>query len=516
MASSLFSDTDRRILEARGLTEDDMLSQIATFEQGIPFTVLDRPCTVGDGITALQPDALQRYGAVYGTAALAGRTMKFVPASGAASRMFQALLAFQSRTPHGPLDSPADASDPEVLRCLQNLKQFAFYDDLKAVLARDGYDIETLAAQGHYQDIFSYLLTPQGLDYANRPKALLNFHRYPDHCRTPLEEHLVEAAAYTQDHRGTARLQFTVTPAHQEALQRHLQEVRPRHERAGVHFEVSFSTQQLATDTLAVDLHNRPFRDQEGQLLFRPGGHGALLVNLQELDGDIVFIKNIDNVVPDRLKPETYLYKRALGGLLVEVQQQLFAYLHQLESDGLPEAVMSEMFAFSRRLLSIVPPEAVLQQSLEARRQYLHSALNRPLRVCGMVKNAGEPGGGPFWVRHADGSLSLQIVEMSQVDRQHADQATILAGATHFNPVDLVCGVRDHQGKPFELHHFSDPHTGFISLKSHHGQDLKALELPGLWNGAMGRWNTVFVEVPLSTFNPVKTVADLLRPQHQP
>ena len=257
------------------------------------------------------------------------------------------------------------------------------------------------------------------------------------------------------------------------------------------------------------------FVTQHGQLLFRPAGHGALLENLQALQGDIIFIKNIDNVVPDRLKAETYLYKKALGGYLVEVQNQVFAYLRQLSTPPVSDKLLRQIFAFARNTLSIVPPPTLKKQTKAEKMAYLKTVLNRPIRVCGMVQNAGEPGGGPFWVQHADGSQSLQIVEMSQVDRQNAAQQAIVAGATHFNPVDLVCGVRDYAGKPFNLMAFTDPNTGFISSKSYDGRELKALELPGLWNGAMAHWNTLFVEVPLSTFNPVKTVLDLLRPQHQ-
>jgi hypothetical protein len=517
-----FSAADREQLRAQGLTEETVLSQIAIFKRGVPFTVLQRPCTVGDGITAFQPQELERFAAVYAEAALSGRTMKFVPASGAASRMFKLLLSFANRCERideRHVAAKAADNDPEsqeLLRWMRNLQRFAFYDDLKAAMRQHGLDIDRFVAQGQYKEVLEYLLTPQGLNYASLPKALLKFHRYPDHCRTPLEEHLVEAAAYTRDRDGLARVHFTVTPAHRDALRRHLERVRSRYERCGVRYEVTFSTQKPSTDTIAVDLENNPFRTSQGQLLFRPGGHGALLENLQALAGDIVFIKNIDNVVPDHLKEETYVYKRALGGYLVEIQRQIFAHVRRLSTADVDEDALTQIFAFARDTLSIVPPPGLERQSRSVKTRYLFTALNRPLRVCGMVQNVGEPGGGPFWVRHADGSLSLQIVETSQVDMQAAEQRAVVAASTHFNPVDLVCGVRDYQGKPFDLTQFTDPDTGFISIKSYEGRELKALELPGLWNGAMARWNTVFVEVPLSTFNPVKTVLDLLRPQHQP
>jgi hypothetical protein len=364
--------------------------------------------------------------------------------------------------------------------------------------------------------VLAYLLPPQGLNYANLPKGLLKFHRYADHCRTAFEEHLVEAAAYTRDANGVARLHCTITPEHYATASAYLEAVKSRYEAAGVRYEISFSTQKMSTDTIAVDLENRPLHDHQGQLVFRPAGHGALLANLADLQGDIICIKNIDNVVPDRLKDVTYTAKRLLGGSLVALQQTIFAYLQQLAGEDVEAQRLGQMFAFARQQLCIVPPADMAQRPPQEQRRFLFTQLHRPLRVCGMVKNAGEPGGGPFWVEQADGSLSLQIVESSQVDMRSAEQRAGFAAATHFNPVDLVCGVRDYRGQPFELPRFVDPTTGFISQKSHAGRDLKALELPGLWNGAMAYWNTVFVEVPSLTFHPVKTVLDLLRQEHQP
>ncbi|MGQ4808639.1 hypothetical protein NKDENANG_02027 [Candidatus Entotheonellaceae bacterium PAL068K] len=517
-----FSADDLRQMQAQGVTPEAIQEQVETFKHGIPFLQLHRPCTVDDGITVIAPHRFAELSATHAVATATGRSLKFVPASGAASRMFRLLLTFNQR--YAQVDAhqlrteaqQQEADYPNFLQCLRQFKAFAFYDDLRAVMARNGVELDRLYNQGQYKESLDYLLTPKGLNYANLPKALLKFHRYPDHCRTPLEEHLVEAAAYTRDAHGVARLHFTLTPAHLEAVQHYLARVRSRYESFGVQFDVTFSFQSGSTDTIAVDLQNRPFRDQHGQLVFRPAGHGALLANLHALDGDLVFIKNIDNIVPDRLKDHTYVYKRVLGGYLIEVQNQIFTYLRQLLGENVDEQTLAQMLAFVKRTLSVLPPSDFEQQPRRAQRDYLVSRLNRPLRVCGMVPNAGEPGGGPFWVRHSDGSQSVHIVETSQVDMQAPEQRRIVAAATHFNPVDLVCGVRDYQGRPFNLMLFSDPKTGFISRKSHQGRDLKALELPGLWNGAMTHWNTVFVEVPLSTFNPVKTVLDLLRPQHQP
>ena len=507
MIHTYFSKADLHQIMARGQTPETVLAQIEILKRGILYTTLHRPCTVDDGIAVLQQSDIAVLGTLYDQAVSAGRVTKFVPASGAATRMFQALLFY--------CEHP-EAADSNVLQFINNLQRFAFYDDLQAAVHRHEGEVETYLAHGQYAELLAYLLTSQGLNYANLPKILLKFHRYDDHCRTPLEEHLVEAAAYAQDRHQVARLHVTVTPAHAEAVQAHIEASRRRYERAGLRYEIPLSVQSPATDTIAVDLDNTPFRDEQGHLLFRPGGHGALLANLQALAADIVFIKNIDNVVPDHLKEVTYRYKRALGGHLVSLQQQMFAYLEHLAAGRVDAGLLEEIRTFARRELAIVVPPGLQHAPRHEQIRFLHDRLNRPLRVCGMVRNEGEPGGGPFWVEHPDGSLSRQIVEASQVDAALPEQRALFAASTHFNPVDLVCGVRDYRGQPFDLQHFADPNTGFIAHKTYAGRPLKALELPGLWNGAMAYWNTVFVEVPLSTFSPVKTVLDLLRPEHAP
>jgi len=313
-----------------------------------------------------------------------------------------------------------------------------------------------------------------------------------------------------------ACIHFTVPAEQRETIRAHLEEVRGRYEKSGVKFKIEFSMQKPSTDTLAVDPDNQPFRDREGRLVFRPGGHGALLENLQELDGEIIFIKNIDNVVPDRLKRETYTYKKALGGLLVELQDQIFGFLRKLSKKNVTDKLLKEVFDFTRKMFSIVPPDQIHQGTKQAKVSFLLDKLNRPLRVCGMVKSTGEPGGGPFWVGQDDKTASPQIVESSQVNMESTEQRDIWNSSTHFNPVDIVCGIRDFRGRSFDLTRFHDPSTCFISTKSMDGKQLKALELPGLWNGAMAKWNTIFVEVPLITFNPVKTFLDLLEKAHGP
>jgi hypothetical protein len=377
-------------------------------------------------------------------------------------------------------------------------------------------DKEARMSEMFHKDVLDCVLTADGLNLANAPKGLIKFHAYPDHARTAFEEHLVEAALYTQDRNRNARLHFTVSPEQRPLVADHIERARHLYEKQGLTYEVTFSVQKPSTDTIAVNMDNEPFRDSRGHLVFRPGGHGALLRNLNELQGDIVFIKNIDNVVPDRLKHETVRHKKALGGYLIELQNKILAYLRVLKDGHPDDRLLDEIFEFAGHSLSIAPAGGLRHQTRDEKVHFLFSMLNRPLRVCGMVKNEGEPGGGPFWVRHPDHTLSIQIVESSQVNMGSMPQRSIWESSTHFNPVDLVCGVRNGWGMPFDLTVFTDPETGFISVKSREGQDLKALELPGLWNGAMAHWNTAFVEVPSTTFAPVKTILDLLRREHQP
>lgn len=520
MSQVIFQDRDQLQIAAHGITEKAIIEQIETFRQGFPFAHLDRPCTPRDGVTILFPQGAEQLELRYTEAVSAGRVQKFVPASGAASRMFKGLLAVHERADNvdwcNLQNAPQDQDDRDFLQFTEGLPRFAFYEALCEQLSRQSLYPDTALAQGQYKAILDALLTSSGLNYANLPKALLHFHRYADHCRTPLEEHLIEAATLVQDRHRVARLHFTVSPDHYELMLTHFNQTRLRDEQTGVRFEVSWSTQKPSTDTIAVDLDNQPFRDREGNLLFRPAGHGALLENLNDLQGDILLIKNIDNIVPDHLKAATYTYTHLLGGYLVTLQQQSFDYLEQLASGEVTPSILADIRHFAEEKFSLNLPSTFALQSHHEQAAELFRALHRPLRICGVVPNTGEPGGGPFWVRHANGTISLQIVETSQVDSRDEKQRDILQQSTHFNPVNLVCGARDFRGQPFDLMRFTDPATGFISQKSHEGKALKALELPGLWNGAMAKWNTVFVEVPITTFNPVKTVLDLLRQEHQP
>jgi hypothetical protein len=518
-----FTDADRWQMAALGLSEARVLEQLRFFQQPPLFLELARPCTPGDGIHRLPPESHAGYLDRQEAACQAGRFLKLVPASGAASRMFQAPLSYltEAGAPGRSAARGAELPDPppegEAATFCRCLAEFAFFQDLAEALARDGLDFHDLMAKGHYHPVLTYLLTEAGLNYACLPKGVLKFHRYAGECRTALEEHLVEAAHYVLDGKGRCRLHFTVLPEHQELFAALVREAAPRWEsRLGCRFLVEFSTQSHATDTLAVDLENRPFREEDGRLHFRPGGHGALLENLQSLAADLVYIKNIDNVVPDRLKGSTIRWKKIMGGLLVELERRLHDFLRRLESALPPKALLKEAGDFARRALSLALPEDLARWPANRTRDYLWDLFNRPLRVCGVVKNQGEPGGAPFWVREPDGSLSLQIVEGAQVNGNSPTQRAVWEAATHFNPVDLVVALRDFRGRPFDLSRFANPEAVFISRKSRNGRELKALELPGLWNGAMARWLTVFVEVPLITFNPVKTALDLLRREHLP
>jgi hypothetical protein len=404
----------------------------------------------------------------------------------------------------------------DILRFMENLPRFPFFSRLHGAMTRNGLDLDDLLRRGQYGPILDAILSSPGLDFASLPKGLVDFHRDPRGERTAFEEHLVEAAATVRDRNGLCRLHFTVSSEHRGRFEEALRRVKPRYEeRCGVQFQVDFSEQRPSTDAIAVDLNDRPFRLDDGQLLLRPGGHGALLENLDALHGDIVFIKNIDNVVPDRLKGPTVLWKRILSGLLVKVQGQIFSHLEALSAGAGGQRKAKEAMDFAVAELSIPPPPGLWPAGPDGQRTYLLRALRRPLRVCGVVRNQGEPGGGPFWVEDPEGLSSLQIVESVQVDLDSPQQRRIWETATHFNPVDLVCGVRDGQGIPYDLRRFTDPSAVLITRKSKDGLAVKALEHPGLWNGAMARWNTIFVEVPLITFNPVKTIDDLLREEHR-
>lgn len=497
------------LLEKKGISIAQLNEQLSSFRNGFPFLNIEKAAEIGDGILALSEEQAQLYTSIWNQYLSTDKDIvKFVPASGAASRMFKDLFEFIE----AEYTNPTNVFE---VKFFENLAKFAFFDDLnQAIFKNTSKDIKSLIDKKDYKAIVSNLLDSTGLNYGNLPKGLLKFHKYNNENRTPLEEHLVEGALYAKNARSIVNVHFTVSSEHKDLFKKHVNEVTDKYAKEyNVHFNISFSEQKPSTDTVAADENNEPFIEK-GSILFRPGGHGALIENLNDLDADIVFIKNIDNVVPDSIKATTVEYKKLIAGILVDLQTKSFNYLELLENKNINEAKLSEIVRFSDKELSNKNSNIDLLDKEELI-SYLKAKLNRPIRVCGMVKNVGEPGGGPYLIVNKDGSISPQILESSQINMKDERSVNIMKTATHFNPVDLVCGIKDYKGNKFDLTKFVDKNTGFISSKSKNGKELKALELPGLWNGAMSDWNTIFVEVPILTFNPVKTVNDLLRDEHQ-
>lgn len=514
----MFNQNDLDQIRARGISTDEIERQINDFKQGYPFAKLHAAATRENGIRTFNEKEVHELITHFERTAKDMKLVKFVPASGAATRMFKHLYEFRERQEKvkKPGDILIDEDFNSVGYFFAHLNKFAFYDDLKRVMSRAGFNIEECIKRSDFDTVLDHLLTPAGLNYGNLPKGVLKFHHYGTFSRTATGEHMVEGAFYAANRAKKVNVHLTVSPEHLSNFKDLIAYVQPYYESMfGVSYDVSFSVQKPSTDTIAVDLNNEPFREKDGSLVFRPAGHGALIENLNDLDCDLVFIKNIDNIVPDRLKAETYRYKKLLGGLLLNLQVKAFQYLRALDKKPPSEETIAEAVQFCEKQISISLPSGFDYWEESKKVGFLQQALNRPIRVCGMVRNEGEPGGGPFWVKNKQGEISLQIVESSQIDMANPAQKKILQTATHFNPVDLVCSIRNYKGEKFDLRQFVDPSTGFISVKSKDGRQLKALELPGLWNGAMANWITVFVEVPIITFNPVKTVNDLLRPQHQ-
>ena len=499
----MLSQQDLQQIAQKGITQEQIENQLNEFITGFPFLRLETAAGIGHGIIAPNAEKRKQYEAIWKAYKAEGKKIvKFVPASGAASRMFKNMFAFVDA------DYTIPTTDFEK-DYFASIEKFAFYEALDAVCQKnEGKDIKSLIADGNYKAVAANMLRTEGLNYGQLPKGLLLFHKYADGARTPMEEHLVEGALYAASN-GEAHVHFTVSHEHMALFKSKVTEKADSYaKKYGIQYDITFSEQKPSTDTIAANPDNTPFRNDDGSLLFRPGGHGALIENLNEIDGDIIFIKNIDNVVPDRLKPEIVEWKQVIAGILVSLQKQAFEYLRILDGNPTDEQV--------GQIAKFVEEELCIDaKGNKVDVDYLRKKLNRPMRVCGVVKNVGEPGGGPFLTYNQDGTVSPQILESSQIDTKNEEYMKMFSNGTHFNPVDLVCAVKDYQGKPFNLPDFVDKTTGFISSKSKAGKELKALELPGLWNGAMSDWATIFVEVPLGTFNPVKTVNDLLREQHQ-
>lgn len=490
----MLNSSDLTQLEKRGIQPAEVEQQINYFKNGFPWMTLFKAATPGEGVIQLSENQVKEMAQKFDDSKSGLSILKMVPASGAATRMFKSLFEHLQE----------GEANKESKVFFEKLQQFAFFPALENLLSSNPSEKEVL----------SKLLLSEGLGYGALPKGLLDFHMYPEEVRTPLQEHLLEAIEYASDGKS-AKLHFTVSPEHRSRFEELVSQLVPKLEKKfGIRFEITFSEQKLSTDTVAVDMDNELFREADGSMLFRPAGHGALLENLNDLHADIIFIKNVDNVVPDALRGPTIEYKKAIGGLLLSILEGIKALDEQLQgeiSDDLLIQAEQELVAY----LGFVPSPAYQLLPPEQKVVFLREVLNRPTRVCGVVKNTGEPGGGPFWCQDEEGNSTLQLVESAQVNPADAGQMNLFKGSTHFNPVDLVCATKDLQGRKFDLRNFRDMNTGFITEKTKDGKKLKALELPGLWNGAMAFWNTIFVEVPLETFNPVKTVNDLLRPAHQ-
>lgn len=513
MANGL-SQADIEQMSALGISVDALELQFENFRNKFPPIHLYAAATVENGGILRLPDAdKQRMADLYDDKRRNVSVLKFVPASGAASRMFKDLAEFSSV--YTGVSYNFEKEYPSVKVFIDNLPKFAFYNELVQAMDKNGLDINDYLNRHDYATVINYLLGKNFMAYGSKPKALLKFHTYNGEPYPAILEHFTEGVRYAENN-GKVALHFTVSPEHRTDFETTIEQLKPIYK--NVSFDITLSEQKHYTDTIAVDEYNNPLRDDDGRLIFRPGGHGALLENLNECNADIVFIKNIDNVTPDNPfaktpDPEPVVWKKILGGVLLSLQERTFNYLHCLDACA-DAATLDEIAEFAKKQLNISLPDDFANLGNSQKSELLHSKLNRPMRVCGMVLNQGEPGGGPFWVVDSKGNLSLQIVETNQINRKDPSQEAILQSATHFNPVDLVCGLRNYKGQPFDLLKYRDPQTGFITNKSQGARTLKSQELPGLWNGSMAHWTTVFVEVPLCTFNPVKTVNDLLRKEH--
>jgi hypothetical protein len=513
-----FSSHDFVQIYEKGIPLDTIKNHLDIFQNGISKAILTKPATKGDGIVKLSNEEFQEFSNYFDAVKNNLKLKKFVPASGAASRMFKFLnefihdFDFENETINAYINRKNAAN---LTIFLTGLEKFPFFKSIDDKLQELYSDFNSWERDKKNYFFIKLLLASDYFDFANKPKGILPFHKYTNHIATPIEEHLNESAFYATAN-GISNLQFTISENHQNQFENIIKEVKGKVEKQSkTKINITFTFQNSATDTIAVDFDNNPFRNEQGKLVFRPAGHGALIDNLNNLDADVIFIKNIDNVIQNHIENIT-LYKKALAGILINLQQQIFKLLNQIENNHLQEKDIEGIISFVKQQLNSEIIDDFSKYTFENKVAYIKELLNKPIRVCGMVKNEGEAGGGPFWVRDIKGNISLQIIETAQIDLQNPNQAQILANATHFNPVDLVCGTKDFKGNSFDLHQFIDHTSGFIVEKNKNGRNLKAYELPGLWNGAMAKWITLFVEVPISTFNPVKTVNDLLKSAHQP
>nr|WP_315249896.1 DUF4301 family protein [uncultured Flavobacterium sp.] len=513
-----FSSIDFLQIYQQGIPVENIKRQLCIFKDGIQKITLVNPATLNHGILQLSDVEFEQKADFFVENKSSLKLKKFVPASGAATRMFKFLTAFLNdfKLGHETINAYINRKkDAELSLFIVGMDKFPFFKEVDEKLREIYPDFHKLKRDYKNYYFIKTLLSPDYFNFANKPKGILPFHKYPANIVTPIEEHLHECAFYATSNYHSS-LHLTVSESHQDQFKAIIKKIKHKIElKTNSKIEVSYSYQKKETDTIAVGLDNKPFRDEKGNLVFRPGGHGALIENLNAIDADVVFVKNIDNVIQNDIHQISF-YKKGLAGILLELQHQTFEYLNALDYGETSEETINEILIFIKEKLNIELDNDFHKFKLINQIPKLKDLLNKPVRVCGMVKNEGEPGGGPFWVRGSDGRLTLQIVETSQIDLKNSEQLKILENATHFNPVDLVCGLKNYKNQKFDLKQYIDPESGFIVYKNHTGVDIKAYELPGLWNGAMANWLTVFVEVPLSTFNPVKTVNDLLKQAHQP
>ncbi len=513
------SDKDIKQIKAKGLTVEQVMQQIEIFKKDIPFVNLREAATLNNGIVDLETSELMELAKIYDEKLEKIDAVKFVPASGAATRMFKELFRFLENYDFSKesINSYLNYEKATAIRLfLIGLEKLPFYDIvLEATKKKYPRFDDFSEGEQLYAFVKSMLKNGAGLNYGAFPKGLLPFHKYTDGVNTAFEEHLHEASRYSTKN-GKAKLHFTVSKEHLKGFKDEFERVKKIvEEKTNTTFDISYSFQKESTDTIAVTLKNEPFKKEDGSILFRPGGHGALIENLNDIEADVVFIKNIDNVVVRKYQDELTIYKKALAGKLIMVQNRVFSILESLDTNMPDDEELAEIRKFLTGELNIIMPVDFEKFSDYYKREYLQEALNRPIRVCGMVLNEGEPGGGPFWIKNERGNVELQIIESAQIDIKNPRQFDKMKGATHFNPVDIVCTMKNYKGVKFNLLDYVDPKLSFITKKSINGSSVKALELPGLWNGGMAKWISIFIEVPLTTFNPVKTVNDLLKSAHQ-
>ena len=513
------SENDIKRIESYDISWKSIAGQLHYFKDGTESIILERPCTLNDGITKIsskeEAGLIKKFENEISTIEMC----KFVPASGAATRMFKDIIFVSKK--HKKInrallkDNKAQHEYKSVLKTIDNLKNFGFYNELKNRLLNDGLKLEEKLSQNDYSIVIDYLLNTKGLSYSNCPKGLIQFHKYKDRSRTAFEEHIIESKEYASNSQKISNLHFTLSDENVFLVSKFIKKVLPDYESDGSKVKITYSTQKKYTDTIAFNSDGSIARDENGEVLLRPAGHGALLENLNDITADAIFIKNIDNVLPDRLKPETIKYKKLLAGILLDIQENVFTFLNLIDTNKINAELLVELKNYLTQSLNILLPENFELRSLDDQVKYCYLKLNRPIRICGMVKNEGEPGGGPFWVKETDGTITKQIIESAQINFNMNHQQEIFNDAAYFNPVDIVCGVKNYKGEKFDLLKFRNPDLGIVSIKDQDGNKIKVFELPGLWNGGMHDWITIFVEVPLNTFNPVKELNDLLKPAHQ-